>query len=159
MGIVHRDIKPANIMVEEVAGAEGSPSLRPVLMDFGLAREASDAKGLTESGAVMGTPGYMPPEQARGSVRNVERDFEQAVAHYEQAVEIGRSDHQLYEALSEAWIRQEEMDMYRGRDYAERRSPLEIRRSPRTPVTPTRTRSRASRTQNSPNTRSNGDNP
>ncbi|MDI1428558.1 protein kinase domain-containing protein [Polyangium sorediatum] len=70
IGIIHRDIKPANIMVEK--SADAPPSYRPVLMDFGLAREASETKGLTESGTVMGTPGYMPPEQARGSVRSID---------------------------------------------------------------------------------------
>jgi serine/threonine-protein kinase len=69
IGIIHRDIKPANIMVETVTGSGSGPALRPVLMDFGLAREASDTQGLTESGAVMGTPAYMPPEQARGDIR------------------------------------------------------------------------------------------
>ncbi|MRG93705.1 protein kinase domain-containing protein [Polyangium spumosum] len=73
LGIIHRDIKPANIMVEKLgAGADEGASYRPVLMDFGLAREASETKGLTESGTVMGTPGYMPPEQARGSVRSID---------------------------------------------------------------------------------------
>ncbi|MDI1479419.1 serine/threonine-protein kinase [Polyangium sp. y55x31] len=72
IGIIHRDIKPANIMVEKSASADGPASYRPVLMDFGLAREASETKGLTESGTVMGTPGYMPPEQARGSVRSID---------------------------------------------------------------------------------------
>jgi len=73
LGIIHRDIKPANVMVEKQnADADGAPSYRPVLMDFGLAREASETKGMTESGTVMGTPGYMPPEQARGSVRSID---------------------------------------------------------------------------------------
>ncbi|MDI3281955.1 serine/threonine-protein kinase [Polyangium sp. 15x6] len=72
IGIIHRDIKPANIMVEKSGDAGEHPSYRPVLMDFGLAREASETKGLTESGTVMGTPGYMPPEQARGSVRRID---------------------------------------------------------------------------------------
>lgn len=72
IGIIHRDIKPANIMVERVTGADGTLSWNPVLMDFGLAREASDARGLTESGTVMGTPAYMPPEQARGSIRAID---------------------------------------------------------------------------------------
>ena len=72
LGVVHRDIKPANVMVEETRAPDGSRSLRPVLMDFGLAREAGDGQGLTESGAVMGTPSYMPPEQARGDARRVD---------------------------------------------------------------------------------------
>jgi serine/threonine-protein kinase len=72
IGVIHRDIKPANIMVEATPGEAGSRSLRPVLMDFGLAREAGDGHGLTESGAVMGTPSYMSPEQARGEARHVD---------------------------------------------------------------------------------------
>ena len=44
----------------------------PVVMDFGLAREAGEGKGLTESGAVLGTPAYMSPEQARGDVRHLD---------------------------------------------------------------------------------------
>lgn len=61
-GIIHRDIKPANIMVER----KSDGSLRPVLMDFGLARETNTKEGLTETGTVLGTPAYMSPEQARG---------------------------------------------------------------------------------------------
>jgi len=56
-GVVHRDLKPQNIMVE--------PSGRVCVMDFGLAR-SMEATGLTQAGAVMGTPAYMSPEQAKG---------------------------------------------------------------------------------------------
>ena len=56
-GVVHRDLKPQNIMVE----ASG----RVVVMDFGLAR-SMETSGLTQAGAVMGTPAYMAPEQAKG---------------------------------------------------------------------------------------------
>ncbi len=59
-GVVHRDIKPANVMVEEPTG-------KPVLMDFGLAKELSEqAVQMTHTGQVMGTPAYMAPEQAAG---------------------------------------------------------------------------------------------
>lgn len=62
-GVVHRDVKPANILLD----AQG----RPFLSDFGLAREVSAKPGLTRTGAMMGTPNYMSPEQVRGARREI----------------------------------------------------------------------------------------
>ena len=56
-GVVHRDLKPQNIMLESNG--------RVVVMDFGLAR-SMEATGMTQAGALMGTPAYMSPEQAKG---------------------------------------------------------------------------------------------
>ena len=69
LGIVHRDLKPANIMVER--SDDGRPV--PIVMDFGLAREATLEVGITEIGRALGTPAYMSPEQARGDIRAVDR--------------------------------------------------------------------------------------
>ena len=63
MGAVHRDIKPNNIIL-----AGGEPD-RVKLVDFGIARLANDAGVLTKTGVLVGTPAYMSPEQARGSIQ------------------------------------------------------------------------------------------
>ena len=69
LGIIHRDLKPANVLVERTEDGRWLP----VVMDFGLAREATLEAGLTVSGQLIGTPSYMSPEQARGDVHQIDR--------------------------------------------------------------------------------------
>jgi serine/threonine protein kinase/tetratricopeptide (TPR) repeat protein len=59
-GVVHRDLKPSNIMIDKEGNA--------FIADFGIARVSDAPKDLTGTGNVIGTPGYMAPEQARGKV-------------------------------------------------------------------------------------------
>jgi serine/threonine-protein kinase PpkA len=57
-GIVHRDLKPANILLR--------PDARPVIVDFGLAKDLAAISTLTIGGQLLATPRYMSPEQCRG---------------------------------------------------------------------------------------------
>jgi serine/threonine-protein kinase len=87
-GIIHRDLKPGNILLEgnreqgtrnrgEGGEIETSPrpsflfpvpsSLLPKISDFGLAKHAAGDESLTQTGAILGTPSFMPPEQAAGN--------------------------------------------------------------------------------------------
>ena len=56
-GILHRDLKPGNILID----AQGQPHIT----DFGLAKRVEGNQGESVSGIIVGTPAYMPPEQAR----------------------------------------------------------------------------------------------
>jgi len=63
-GVIHRDIKPSNIMIDERGEVK--------LMDFGLAKRMDSGTNYTRSGTTIGTPSYMPPEQARGELEKID---------------------------------------------------------------------------------------
>lgn len=58
-GVLHRDLKPSNILLD--------PDGNAFVVDFGLAKQTSARSSLTKSGAILGTPSYMSPEQAAGA--------------------------------------------------------------------------------------------
>jgi eukaryotic-like serine/threonine-protein kinase len=62
-GILHRDLKPSNVLIDQ--------DDRPRVTDFGLAKRLESESGLTLSGQVVGTPSYLPPEQAGGQRHQV----------------------------------------------------------------------------------------
>jgi WD40 repeat protein/serine/threonine protein kinase/tetratricopeptide (TPR) repeat protein len=64
-GVIHRDLKPSNVMLD--------PNGTPYVMDFGLAKREAGEITMTVEGRILGTPAYMPPEQARGKGHEADR--------------------------------------------------------------------------------------
>jgi serine/threonine-protein kinase len=60
-GLVHRDVKPSNVLVRDIGGHDHA-----YLTDFGIAKAPAAQDSLTRTGSVIGTPGYLSPEQIRG---------------------------------------------------------------------------------------------
>jgi eukaryotic-like serine/threonine-protein kinase len=63
-GVIHRDLKPGNVLVDKSED-------RPLICDFGLAKYKADMQNLTQTGDILGTPSYMPPEQALGDRKKI----------------------------------------------------------------------------------------
>jgi serine/threonine protein kinase len=73
-GLVHRDIKPSNVWLEGEPGALATGA-RVKLLDFGLARVTRTSTRLTQSGVIVGTPGFLAPEQAAGQLVDERSDL------------------------------------------------------------------------------------
>jgi tetratricopeptide (TPR) repeat protein/predicted Ser/Thr protein kinase len=97
-GVIHRDLKPQNIMLD----ANG----RAYVMDFGIARSAY-LPGMTQTGALVGTPEYMSPEQAKGEKLDERSDlFSLGVIFYE--LLVGTSPYHSDTPLATLWRRIQE---------------------------------------------------
>jgi eukaryotic-like serine/threonine-protein kinase len=97
-GVIHRDLKPQNVILD--------PRGRAYVMDFGIARSAY-LPGMTKTGALIGTPEYMSPEQARGEKLTERSDlFSLGVIFYE--LLTGKSPYPADASLGTLWKRLQE---------------------------------------------------
>src|SRR6266851_1626099 len=97
-GVIHRDLKPQNIMLDSGG--------RVYVMDFGIARSAY-LPGMTQTGALIGTPEYMTPEQARGEKLTERSDiFSLGVIFYE--ILTGKAPYPADAPLATLWKRMQE---------------------------------------------------
>jgi serine/threonine-protein kinase len=103
-GFVHRDVKPDNVFI--ASGAEGQ--LQPKLVDFGIVKQDADSHDL-QSGAVVGSPDYMSPEQARGlhDIDSRSDVWSFSVVLYESIYGRAPFDGDNYQVLMENVVRQE----------------------------------------------------
>jgi serine/threonine protein kinase/tetratricopeptide (TPR) repeat protein len=98
-GVIHRDLKPQNIMLDE----QGKVSV----MDFGIARSMEPGGGMTQTGALVGTPEYMSPEQAKGQHLDARSDlFSLGIIFYE--LLTGYSAYKADTAMATLWKRTHE---------------------------------------------------
>lgn len=78
-GIVHRDVKPANVLMDTQrrvdANGRETVNRRVVLSDFGIAKVVASSNVITHTGAGVGTPEYMSPEQCRGTMVDARSDI------------------------------------------------------------------------------------
>jgi eukaryotic-like serine/threonine-protein kinase len=97
--VIHRDLKPQNIMLDE----QGKVSV----MDFGIARSMEMGGGMTQTGALVGTPEYMSPEQAKGEHLDARSDlFSLGIVFYE--LLTGTSPYKADTAMATLWKRTHE---------------------------------------------------